>query len=255
MSSQSMPSRPATTRRMEEGPDDVAVQRGASLVSASKDDCDTRSGGDPSCFQLVCIRRCDTGGGGFADHDLLQSSSVRTSGSAVPRAARRTVMPVDVGEQHQRSAWTRCATKAADRSLSPIGLRRRDGVVLVDDRHHAHLQQRHEGGVERCGSDHAGDIVQGQEDLTGDLIVARELVGVAMNEASLPYRGELLLPGQVARTPRERQRGQASSNSSEETDDDLHAARVRCCQGVDESPDPVRIDPAGRRSSRTTNRP
>ncbi|MPM91410.1 hypothetical protein SDC9_138539 [bioreactor metagenome] len=147
---------------------------------------------------------------------------------------------IDIAEQQQRVR----AHQLGDQRGQPVvvtevDLVGGDGVVLVDDRHHAHPQQRAQC-AQRIGIGRlAGDIVHGQQDLTDQDAAISEEFGVALHQQPLTDRGGSLLVSQVARTPAQLQRSQARGDGARANQHDVVAVVVSIGQRAHQGGDPV----------------
>ncbi len=95
-----------------------------------------------------------------------------------------------------------------------------DGVVLVDDRDGAGLEQRREGVARVVGARAVGEVGVGEQHLRdGDADLA-EGVLVALHEHALPRRGGGLEPGHVLRSRLQAELGHAEGDRAAGDDDD-----------------------------------
>ena len=169
----------------------------------------------------------------------------------------RGVEGVDVAEQDQRVG----VHQVRDQGGQPVVVAEADlvgghGVVLVDDRDHAELEQPAEGpeGVAVVAA--PGDVVDGQQHLADAEAVRGRTAGVVPHQQALADRRRGLLGGQVARAgPSARAAPEPGGDRAGRDQDDLPAGQPDGGQRIDERADPGRVDAAGRRWSARTSRP
>ena len=90
----------------------------------------------------------------------------------------------------------------------------RDGVILVDDRQDAQAEQTLHGTLGVAAVRRILEISRGEENLSGDDVVAVEAFLVAIDEHVLANGGSGLLGGEVGRTGIQFQVGHAGRDGS-----------------------------------------
>ncbi len=154
-------------------------------------------------------------------------------------SGRGGVEPVDVGEQHQQIG----ARHGGDAGGEPVvvaiaNLGGGDGVVLVDHRHGAQIEQAAErgAGVEITAA--LFRVGQGQQDLAGGERVMAERLGPGAGQRDLSDRG-----GGLALLEAQRARGQAEDGAPQGDrargdDEHIRAALMQIGEVLGESGEP-----------------
>ncbi len=218
-----------------------------------------RTGGDPGCLDLGGhASGTDAGATGPAeDHP----GEVGVSGDVaeqrgVPAARVTVIEPLDVGEQHEQV----CVEQVRDQGGEPVVVADPDlvgghGVVLVDHREDAELEQAVEGplGVAVVRPTH--HVVGGEQHLPDGDAVPGERLRVAVHQDALTDARCCLLGGQVARTSREPERHEPGRDGARGHQDDLVPGCPMGCQRIDQGVDGLALEPHSGRSSATTTRP
>ncbi len=129
-----------------------------------------------------------------------------------------------------------------------------DGVVLVDDRYRAEVEQPAQRPVRVAVVHPPGDVVDGQQHLPDGEPVAGERLRVRLHQQSLADARRGLLGGQVARPLAEPQRCQTGGDGAGGDEHDLAGLRAIARERVDQRRR-TRAGPARRRLwSATTSR-
>src|SRR5690606_4516707 len=159
---------------------------------------DAGTGGDPGGFDLgLHPARADPGTAGPADAyagEVVGAVDLGDQGRR-PGGGVGVVETVDVGEEDEQVGADQVRHQRTEPVVVPEpDLGRGDGVVLVDHRHDPEVEQRLErtAGVAVVAA--AGDVVDGEQHLTGDQAVAGQRLGVAVDEQPLADRRRGLLP-------------------------------------------------------------
>ena len=162
-----------------------------------------------------------------------------------PCDGRTVVQGVDVGEQHERVG----ADQVGHQGGEPVVVAKADlvggdGVVFVDHRHDAEVQQPVQR-AERVGVLAAAhEVIGGQQHLADGDAVRAEGVGVAGHQQALAHAGGGLLGGEVAGTLLEAERGEPGGDRAGGHQDDLRAGVALVRQGVGEAGQGLFGDPA-----------
>ncbi len=182
-----------------------------------------------------------------------------TSGtSGRPRVAGSpSYRPSTSDSSTSRSAWTRCDDQRREPVVvAEADLARGHGVVLVDDRDDAELEQPGEGLVRVAVVAAPGDVVDGQQHLADDEAVAREPLGVAGDRARPARRWPRPAGSRRSRGRRSRPSGPRPAAMAPELTRTTSSPRAtRTGQRVDERVDAVDRRGHRRPSSATTSRP
>ena len=172
----------------EGGADVVAGEGFAGLRHGGEHRGHTCGGGDAGCVDLGAHAAGADAGSGAADLDVLHLFDVGDERDALGAfaAGRAVVEGVDVGEQDERVGVDEVADERGEAVVvAEADLLGGDGVVLVDDRHGAVVEERLEGGsaVEVGGA--AGDVVTREEYLPGGEAEALEQQRVGRHDLAL----------------------------------------------------------------------
>ena len=119
------------------------------------------------------------------------------------------------------------------------------GVVLVDDRHDAELEQLVERplGVAVVGS--PDDVVDGEQDLADRTTVAAERDGVALDQLGLSDAGGGLQRCQVTWPADQAERCQPGRDGTRGDQHYVTAAGPFALEGIDQPIEPVAVEPTG----------
>ena len=132
------------------------------------------------------------------------------------------VQAVDVRQQHQQIGGDggrhrrRQGIVVADDDL--IG---GDGVVLVEDRQRAQLQQTAEGVVEILLPSAVGNVRRSDKELRHGVVILREQLVVDIHQLALSHGGRRLLGGHIGGTPRQIQLPHAHADGAGRHQNDL----------------------------------
>jgi hypothetical protein len=192
-----LPGRPAPGGGMEEGADGLPRQGLVDVVRRCEHDGDAGAGGDPSRVELgPHAAGADPAPTGSAEPDPAQVVGERNLGDQVAASLgrRSVVQSVDVAEQDQQVGVDEVRDERREPVVVPEpDLAGGDGVVLVDDRQDAELEQLGEGLVGVAVVAAARDVIHGEEDLPGDDPVSGQLLGVPVDQQPLADGGRRLL--------------------------------------------------------------
>ena len=231
-----------------------ALQRCPGAAHAREHDRDAGARGDAGCLELgLHPARAHARLGRAADLDPVELVHRPHLGDQPGRRlrGRSVVEPVHVGEQDEQVGVHEVRHQGGEPVVVPEpDLRGGHGVVLVDDRDDAELEQLVEGALRVAVMATSSDVVDGQQHLSGHLSVPGELLGVAVHQQSLPDRCGSLLTREVARTTLEGERRQARGDGARGDQHEVRAPSPDTGQAVDERTDLARVDHAGGRGQR-----
>ena len=130
--------------------------------------------------------------------ELLRRLDV-AHGTGPGRARPGGPQAVDVGEQHERIGGDQMGHERGQAIVVPeVELGGRHGVVLVDDGHRPHRQQGVEGGAHSPVVAAHGDVLSGEQHLSGHHAVGAHRGLPPGHEAPLPHGGRRLQQAQLA---------------------------------------------------------
>ena len=121
-----------------------------------------------------------------------------------------------------------------------------DAVVLVEDRHHAQLEEAHERGAHAERAVAVAEVLLGQEHLRRlDAELAEEL-GVERDQMALPDRGAGLAQAERVGAPGQPEHALAHADRAAADDDDLAALLVEVAHALDEAREAPEREPGAR---------
>ena len=171
-----------------------------------------------------------------------------TETKRAPGVERRRggVEAVDVGQQHQQVA----AHHGGDARRQPVivavaDFRGGDRVVLVDDGHRLHLQQRRDGGARVEIAAALLGVAERHQDLAGIQALAAELLRPGAGQRDLADGGGGLAFLEPQRALAEAEHGAAERDGARGDDQDLRAGLDQCGNVVDQRAQPVALQPGG----------
>ena len=173
-----------------------------------------------------------------------------TSGDVLRRRIDRRrggVEAVDVGEEHEQIGADHGRDARGEAVVVAVAdLARRDGVVLVDDRHRPHLEQaqRRRAGVEVAAA--LLGVGEGDEDLPGRDAVMGQNLGPDARQRDLADGGRGLALLELQRARRQAEHGAPERDRAGGDDEHVGAAGMELGDVLGERGEPGVIQPAAR---------
>ena len=154
------------------------------------------------------------------------------------------VEAVDVRKRHAQIGRNQAAHERRQRVVvAKLDLVDGDGIVLVDDRHHAQLNQAQQGVARVQVGRAAGRIVAREQHERGEQVARMELLVVGRRDDALAGRGAGLQARQVAdRLAVETQHGIATGDSARAHHDQTPAELAQRCGLIGKSADKGAVD-------------
>ena len=151
---------------------------------------------------------------------------------------------IDVRERHAQIGRNQAAHKRRQRVVvAKLDLVDGDGIVLVDDRHHAQLHQAQQGVACMQVGRAAGRVVAREQYERGEQVARMELLVVGRRDDALTSRGAGLQARKVAdRLAVEAQHGIATGNSARAHHDQTPAELAQRCGLIGKSADKGAVD-------------
>ena len=165
--------------------------------------------------------------------------------ASIALAGRPVVEPVDVREEHERIGVHEVRHQGGEAIVvTQANLIGGDGVVLVDDGHHAHLDESLECALGVAVVRAARHVIGGEQHLADGDVACPEGQGVLREQHALAHTRGCLLGREVARTTAEPEHGEARRDSAAGDEDDLAACAEPIGNDVDELRHALDVDPA-----------
>ena len=155
-----------------------------------------------------------------------------------------SIETIDVRERHAQIGRNQAAHKRRQRVVvAKLDLVDGDGIVLVDDRHHAQLNQAQQGVARVQVGRAAGRIVAREQHERGEQVARMELLVVGRRDDALTSRGAGLQARKVAdRLAVEAQHGIATGDSARAHHDQTPAELAQRCGLIGKSADKGAVD-------------
>src|SRR3954447_954399 len=248
------PGRPPPTGRVEHRPDRLSLQSLGRVHRGGQHHQASGTGGDPRGLDLglhaAGADTCCTGPPDPHAFEVGFGTDVTEQGGP-DLAGIPVVEPLDVAEEQQQIGVHQVGDQRGEAVVVPeADLCGGDGVVLVDDRQHAHLEQPRKRAVGVAVVAATGDVVDREQDLTGGDAVPPQLLVVLADQQPLTDRGGRLLGREVMGATNQPERRQTSRDGTGRDQDHLGAPGADAGQGVDKHPYPTGVDTAGGRGER-----
>ena len=132
------------------------------------------------------------------------------------------VETVHVGEEEEGIRANQIGHKRGQAVvIAEMHLGRRDGVILINDRHRAQLTQAINGALSVAGAIALADVRRGQQHLPNGAVVAGKGHTPLVGEVDLAHRGSSLLGGEIGGARGQSQRAHARGYRTGGDDDDV----------------------------------